>query len=157
MDNRAVHVRPALDNPADWRLLRLESLRESPRAFGSSLAREQAFTDADWEARISDLSFLVYAADLPVGLGGGYRPEPGRVEVVSMWVRPDHRGRGLSRVLLDAIVGRGRSEDATVELYVDSANAAARAAYISYGFVPTGGTMSLSADPQHVAEHMVLS
>ena len=157
MDNSAMQVRPALDSPAAWRLLRLESLQESPRAFGSSLAREQAFSDADWEARIGDLSFMVYDVDVPVGLGSGYRPEPGRIEVVSMWVRPSHRGRGLSRILLDAIVGRGRSENATFELFVDSSNAAARGAYLSYGFVPTGETMPLSADPEHVAEHMMLS
>ena len=150
-------IRPASDSRAEWRLLRLESLQESPRAFGSSLAREQAFTDADWKARISDLSFVAYDVDVPVGLGGGYRPEPGRVEVVSMWVRPSHRGRGLSRMLLDAIVDRGRLENATFELYVDRTNGAARGAYLSYGFVPTGETMPLSADPEHVAERMVLS
>ena len=150
-------IRPALESPATWRQMRLESLQESPRAFGSTLAREQAFTDADWEARISDLSFIAYDIDVPVGLGGGYRPEPGRIEVVSMWVRPGHRGRGLSRMLLDAIVGRGRVEGATVELYVDNANPAARGAYLSYGFVPTGETMPLSAAPDHVAERMVLA
>jgi ribosomal protein S18 acetylase RimI-like enzyme len=151
-----MHIRPALDGPADWRRLRLESLRESPRAFGSTLAREQAFTDADWETRIGDLSFVAYDVDVPVGLGGGYRPQPGRIEVVSMWVRPGHRGRGLSRMLLDAIVGGGRRENATFELYVDRTNAAARGAYLSYGFVPTGETKSLSADPEHLAERMVL-
>ena len=156
MDDPVTRIRPALDSPAAWRLLRLESLQESPRAFGSTLAREQAFTDADWEARIGDLCFMAYDADDPVGLGGGYRPEPGRIEVVSMWVCPSHRGRGLSRKLLDAIVGRGRMENASFELYADSANAAARGAYLSYGFVPTGETKSLSADPEHLAERMVL-
>ena len=156
VENDALHIRPALDNPAAWRLLRLESLEESPRAFGSTLAREQAFSDADWQARISDLSYIAYDGDEPVGLGGGYRPEPSRIEVVSMWVHPSHRGRGLSRSLLDVIVGIGRAENATVELYVDRANAAARGAYLSYGFVPTGDTMPLSADPDHLAERMVL-
>src|SRR4051794_19042046 len=110
MNGTTMHVRAALESPAAWRLLRLESLRESPRAFGSTLAREQAFSEADWDARISDLSFIVQDAGVPVGLGGGYRPEPGRIEVVSMWVRPDHRGRGLSRMILDAVIARGRTE-----------------------------------------------
>ena len=74
-----------------------------------------------------------------------------------MWVRPGHRGRGLSRLLLDTIVDRGRMENSTVELYVDSANVVARGAYLSYGFAPTGETMPLSADPGHVAERMVLT
>ena len=156
VNGTVLNIRPALDSPAVWRQLRLESLRESPRAFGSSLAREQAFNDEDWAARISDLSFIAYDADVPVGLGGGYRPVPGRVEVVSMWVRPDHRGRGLSRMLLDAVVDRGRMEGATFELFVDTANGAARGAYLSYGFVPTGETKPLSAEPGHLAEHMVL-
>ena len=157
VDNNALRIRPALDSPDAWRLLRLESLQESPRAFGSTLAREQAFTDADWDARVSDLSFVAYDVDVPVGLGGGYRPQPGAIEVVSMWVRPDHRGRGLSRMLLDAIIGAGRRENAGFELFVDSSNAAARGAYLSYGFVPTGETKPLSADAGHLAERMVLT
>ena len=60
-------------------------------------------------------------------------------------------------MLLDAIVGRGHMENASFELYVDSANAAARGAYLSYGFVPTGETKSLSDDPEHLAERMVLA
>lgn len=49
---------------------------------------------------------------------GGLRPHPGPVpgladeptaEVKRMYVRPDHRGRGLSRLVLEALEGRGRA------------------------------------------------
>src|ERR1700728_3099925 len=86
--------------PDDWETLRdvrLAALREAPSAFGSTYAREAAFTEEPWRGRISDRS-VTYFAYLPenpepAGLAGVF-VEDDVADVVSMWVRPAARGRG---------------------------------------------------------------
>ncbi|MDE9366665.1 GNAT family N-acetyltransferase [Luteipulveratus sp. YIM 133132] len=121
-----------------WKDVRLRSLAESPDAFGSTLAREEAFGEADWLDRLAPPAVLVLADDAPVGLGGGFEVEPGTLLVVAMWLEPAWRGRGLSRRILDLVVAWARQRGLRVELDVTEGNGPARAAYLAYGFVPTG-------------------
>ena len=63
-------------------------------------------------------AFVVVWVDGVAAGCGGLRPHPAVVpglgpaptaEVKRMYVRPDHRGRGLSRLVLDALEARGRA------------------------------------------------
>ncbi|AOB33461.1 hypothetical protein AKI39_06215 [Bordetella sp. H567] len=59
--------------------------------------------------------------------------------VLGMGVRPDWRGRGIGKALLNATIAAAAALDLTrVELEVYAANAVARALYQSYGFVEEG-------------------
>ena len=47
------------DDWQDWRSIRLRALAESPAAFGSDLAREEAHTEDVWRERAGSGSVLV--------------------------------------------------------------------------------------------------
>lgn len=59
--------------------------------------------------------------------------------VQSVYVRPDHRRRGVFRALFRHVVAAAEAEGSpAVRLYVEEHNAAARATYASLGMGPTG-------------------
>jgi GNAT superfamily N-acetyltransferase len=141
---------------ADWEALRdirLEALRDAPEAFGSTFAREVAFAEEDWQARISrGGNFLGYlpeaSATEPAGLIGGYQEEPGLVELVGMYVRPRARGRGVGEALIATVVGwAGARNAASVHLWVTETNKPARLLYERCGFTPTGERQPLPHTP----------
>ena len=132
-------VRRALpEDWASWRDLRLRALRTDPDAFGAAWERERDFTEADWRARLAS-GYAVLALDRsePVGLGGRFSPAPGVSCVVAMWVVAEHRGRGVGRRVLEAVLANTPAADRVV-LWVAVGNPA-RHLYESVGFVATGG------------------
>ncbi|MGI9156731.1 MAG: GNAT family N-acetyltransferase [Marmoricola sp.] len=125
------------DDWRDWRDIRLRALADAPSAFGSVLAREQDFTEADWRQRTS-CSVLVYDEGVPVAMGAGFENEPGQLMVVAMWTEPDRRGQGLGGRVLDEIVSMARSLDVVPHLFVMRANPEAGRLYERHGFVRSG-------------------
>jgi len=140
----------------DWeafRDIRLEALRDAPEAFGSTHEREVALAEADWQRRIArGGNFLGYlpeaSATEPAGLIGGYQVDPGTVELVSMYVRPRARGRGVGEALIATVVDWAAARNAaTVHLWVTETNKPARLLYERCGFTPTGERQSLPSNP----------
>jgi GNAT superfamily N-acetyltransferase len=149
----------------DWKLLRdvrLAALSEAPYAFGSTYAREAAFTEEQWLDRINDRSvtFFGYAdrgdqanplapasTGEPDGLAGVYVKD-GDADLVSMWVRPAARGLGVGQVLAKAAAlwARERGFPALL-LWVTETNEPARRLYGRCGFTPTGERQPLPSDP----------
>lgn len=149
-----VLVREAVND--DWQALRdirLAALRDAPYAFGSTYERAAAFGEADWRRRIaSGGSFLAYLPEVgasePVGLAGGYPETPGTVELVSMYVRPQARGRGVGEALVAAVIDWARTRDAaSVHLWVTETNKPARLLYERRGFTRTGERQPLPSNP----------
>ena len=137
----------------DWQALRdirLQALRDAPDAFGSSYARDAALPAAEWRRRaIRDGSFFAFLPEVtPAGLAGGYQEEPGVVELVSMFVRPQARGRGVGEALVDAVIGWARQRDAvSVHLWVTETNKSARTLYERRGFTVTPERQPLPSNP----------
>jgi GNAT superfamily N-acetyltransferase len=140
----------------DWQALRgirLAALLDAPDAFGSTYAREAAFAEADWQRRIATGgTFLAYlpevSASEPAGLAGGYQESPGTVELVSMYVRPPARGRGVGEALVASVIEWAGARDATsVHLWVTEVNKPARLLYERCGFTPTGERQLLPSNP----------
>lgn len=149
----------------DWeqlRDLRLRSLREDHDAFGSSLAREEGFAERHWRMRLRPSAwFMAYdEGEHPVGVAAGIQ-EPGADpedrHVMSMWVAPEARRRGVGIALLDAL-GRWALRDGAASLssWVVADNVAAIELYGRAGFVRTGATMALPRDPSRTEERWVL-
>jgi len=138
----------------DWALVRdvrLAALSDSPDAFASTYEREAAYTEEQWRGWFSD-RFALFLAHLPdgakpAGLAGVFDRDDG-AGLVSMWVRPDARGRGVGEALINATAdwARNRGHQAMF-LWVAEANEPARRLYERYGFTPTGDRQPLPSDP----------
>jgi GNAT superfamily N-acetyltransferase len=127
------------DDWETWRDVRLRSLADSPDAFGSTYAREVAYDETAWRSWVETAHAVVVTDDgAPVACGGVLVNHADEALVIAMWVAPDCRGRGLSRLILDAVVGWGRERGLPLVIGHNRENPIARAAYLSYGFVPTG-------------------
>jgi GNAT superfamily N-acetyltransferase len=146
----------------DWRTLRavrLAALADAPYAYGSTLAREQTFTEQDWRDRLDKAGTLWAVAVLdeePVGMIGAFPTVPTTVDtvmttvmLVAMWVHPDQRGRGIGDALVTDVV-RWAAETgwSRVVLRVADGNVAARGLFLRHGFVPTGLRAPLESDPR---------
>ncbi len=135
---------------------RLRALKDSPTAFSSTYADESRDTDEDWLQRADrwsgdrSTSFLALDCGTPCGIVGAFldREDPRRAHLVSMWVAPTHRRRGVGRALVHAVLDWARSRDAqTVCLAVTSNNDTAFTFYRSLGFSFTGSTEPYPNDP----------
>ena len=131
-----------------YRETRLRALQDTPSAFGSTYAREVAFTDATWQERTANLStdrigYLALDDDQPCGLIGGFpsTEDPTSINVISMWVAPTHRRSGVGTSLINAVKEWAESRNASeLRLMVTSNNQSAMDFYLRNGFHPTGHT-----------------
>jgi ribosomal protein S18 acetylase RimI-like enzyme len=156
-----VEVRQASED--EWSLVRaarLAALADAPDAFGSTLAAEQGRPEAEWRRRAA--SFVLArggASGAVAGLAAGWEDpaEPGAVQLVSMWVAPGWRRRGVGGALVDAVVAEARRRGASeVRLWVTDTNGGARRLYERCGFVLTGATAPLPSNPALIEARMAL-
>lgn len=141
-------VRPFL--AVEWEIyrdLRLRSLEDSPDAFCATLAEAQARPQGFWAERLQtaidtglDQPLCAWLDGEPVGLAWAMRePDLGQAHLFQMWVAPRHRGRGIGKMLLDAVIAWARaSQIRTLTLSVTRGNSAAQRMYDDAGFVPFG-------------------
>jgi ribosomal protein S18 acetylase RimI-like enzyme len=131
-----VEVRLAApDDWADWRLLRRRSLTEDRDVFSASTTLWSGADDSEdrWRARVADgPCFIAYDGDDPVGMVGGQVVD-GEAQLISMWVAPEARRRGIGRALVDAVVAW--SAGRPLALRVMHGNDPAIRAYEEQGFV----------------------
>ena len=130
--------------------IRLAALQDAPQAFGSTYQREARFTEAQWRRRFSDRAVTFFAHldedPAPAGIAGVW-VDDGAAELVSMWVRPDARGRGVGAALVMAAGWAKARDHDTLFLWVTELNASARRLYERYGFTPSGDRQPLPSDP----------
>ncbi len=139
------------------RAIRLRALSNAPDAFGSTFEETAARPPKSWPKQLAELATFVVVLDgYDVGMVRGIRYEgkPGAAILLSMWVAPAVRGKGVGEALIDAVVDWARSEG-FVHLLLDVAdeNAPAVALYARKGFKPTGETSTLPPPREHIREH----
>lgn len=127
----------------DWpryRTVRLAALAESPSAFGSTLAREEAFGPDVWRDRLAARNtYLAEADGRPCGTVAVIRSGPGAAEIVGMWVSPAARGSGAADLLVQAALGWAADHGLPqVHLWVAEGNPRAERLYARHGFQRTG-------------------
>lgn len=156
--------------PDDWAVLRdvrIAALTDAPEAFGSTLSRELAFSEDVWRGRLRDDSQRGYAqfvATLDENVAGtiglirsGERSDV--VEMVSMWVAPGARGRGIGDLLVATLIDTaGNAGYIGVDLWVAEGNDSAERLYARHGFVRTGVVQPITdAEPDRLEFAMALS
>lgn len=135
---RIVEIGP--DDWRSWRQLRLRSLSEDPQAFASSTARWTGDLDSEarWRDRLAapGACFVAFDASTPVGMAGATPGDDGSVQLVSMWVVPAARGRGIGSALVSAVIEWVREAAAgpAIGLRVMDGNQAASWLYQRSGF-----------------------
>jgi RimJ/RimL family protein N-acetyltransferase len=126
-----------------YRDIRLEALKANPESFGSSYEAEAAQPRSWFSDRLAGSSVLGAFRDAePVGIVG-LAIEQGRKKahkglIVGMYVRPDARGAGIGRRLMEAVIELARHRVELVQLTVVRDNENARRLYASLGFQEYG-------------------
>jgi len=144
-------VRVRLLGPADasaFQGLRLQALTEDPVAFASSYEEERdtaMATVAERLVALPDRAIVgAFDGDRLVGLAAWHREEMRKLQhkgfVWGVFVADTHRGQGLGRLLMQAVIEHARAAHGIRQLNLTAyaANKAAVALYESLGFVVYG-------------------
>ncbi len=128
-----------------WRSVRLQALSEAPQAFGTTYREASGPNDRESYWRdcfsVNGCNFLADLDAAAVGLVRVIGPVGGdEAELISLWVAPVARGRGLGTELVEAAWAWLQTTAAGSPLWlsVRRANVPARRLYQRLGFVLTG-------------------
>ncbi len=128
---------------AAYRPLRLQALREHPEAFGAShedeAARSLEMTAKRLDGGPLNCVFGAFAGEKLIATAGFIVPDRSPKSrhkglLVGVHVAPVHRGHGLGRALVKAVIDHARAHVVLLQAAVGIANAPALRLYESLGF-----------------------
>lgn len=129
------------DDWALWRELRIAALTEAPYAFGSRLADWQGDGDREerWRDRLAipgSYNLMAFVDGRAVGMVSGIPTDQDRIaELISMYVAPSGRGRGIGDLLVQRVAQwAGREGAEELRLAVAEGNENAGTLYRRNGF-----------------------
>lgn len=153
-------VRP--DESLRLRALRLRALADAPSAFGSTLAREEAFPDDVWQERAAHgaagddrVTYVAEEDDRWIGMATGLEDAERRLDLVGMFVEPAARGRQVGGALVESVAAWARGRGRQLHLWVTTTNEPALRLYRRSGFRPTGRTQPMDHTPSLLELEMV--
>ena len=133
----------AADGPAD-----LDGIQEVDRlCFPSPWTRAMY----EEELRHAGTAFIIVLRTGATRLAGycSYRLVAGELQINNVAVRPECRGKGYGRALVEHALGHGRAAGAlTAFLEVRRSNLAAQRLYVSLGFVQVGERLRYYSHPE---------
>lgn len=121
--------------------MRLEALREAAYAFGSTLAREQERSEAEWRSAVASRArFVADSGGAVVGtVSCGDGDATGVAALTAMWVDPGFRRKGIGALLVGRVIEWARETGyGQVDLWVVEGNDNAERLYQRHGFHRTG-------------------
>ncbi len=135
---------------AEYRAFMLRAYADTPEAFTATVAEREPLPLDFWTARVSDqphpteLVFGAFVDNRLVGVAGLRFAQRERTRhkatLFGMSVLRAFRGRGIARMLVEAVLAHARSTPGTciVQLTASASNAPALRLYASCGFQPFG-------------------
>ena len=167
-DMSGIEIREFEKNEWDlYKFLRLESLRDSPQSFDSTLEQEAKYSDLDWAYRLSAkrkfaevLPLVGFFKNRAKGLAWGvlHNSDSNEAYLYQMWVAPDARNKGLGKALLSQLVLWARELGLrALMLEVANSNNEAIKLYRSFGFVSSDKTDVYSNESISAVQTMSLS
>ncbi|HKI74392.1 MAG TPA: GNAT family N-acetyltransferase [Pseudomonadales bacterium] len=131
--------------------LRLAALKDSPNSFTPTFEEISLHGDDFWHDTARQIAenpqlevFVADDAGEGVGLVSGEVDDEGVGHIVAMWASPVVRGKGVGRLLMNAVTEFLRDNDCDrIELSVTETNQVAINLYKSMGFVFTGQEVPL--------------
>ena len=153
-----------VDEVAAWRDVRLRALADAPDAFEATHADWLGRPETAWVERTRALAedddtvmFVAEEDGVLVGAAGAFLDESagGLPHLISMWVAPDARGRGVGRGLTAAVLEWASGHQApAIRLFVVAGNEAAAALYQGCGFAYTGLEVPMRRKPELLEREM---
>ena len=147
----------------DWarvRDIRLQSLLESPHAFGGTYENEKHFDEQQWRTEFLKQAFIVANVDgIDTGimyvenLEGDFGAT---CWIGGCWSSPEFRGKGLMRAMFNYLDRHAHDRGWLVQgLGVWTDNDSAIGAYEKLGFVGMGGPQPSSRQPGKFYQRMI--
>jgi len=142
-----------------WR--RLKSLREravrdSPDAFGSTLAEILSVSQEQWIEQLEKLpTFVACEQDADIGMARvSFAIDSAEAWLRSMWVAPDFLGRRVGEQLAEAAIALARDRGCT-KMFLEVADhmVPAISLYKRLGFDPTGYKSHFPCPRAQITEH----
>jgi GNAT superfamily N-acetyltransferase len=163
-EGRSISLRRLSESDVEaYRALRLSALATDPLAFGSTLELESSYDRDRWADRVrrgaTSANEAAWIAETGtgemVGLIGAFS-QGDSFHLFGMWVRPDHRGGGIGRRLLERLLDwiSTAHPSSPVLLSVNPMQVAAVRLYLAHGFRPTGVVEPLGHTPGAVVHEM---
>jgi GNAT superfamily N-acetyltransferase len=133
------------------RAIRLESLVDTPEAYGSVYDQVARWNDAKWRRMALEANFYLAERDghvVGMASGGFNDAHPGTHWLFAMYVSPSARGTGVATALVGAVTTWARRDHAdALFLHVTESVTRARAFYEKLGFRYNGERISMDRDP----------
>lgn len=122
-----------------WKSFRLDSLKDSPESFGTSLDEDLNLLDADWQNSLikSDI-FGAFVDKTLVSCIGFYSLNSVKTRhrgvIWGTYVRPEYRKKGIASTLIQAVINHAKSHVIQLHLSCVTNNLIAVALYQKHGF-----------------------
>ena len=151
--------------PEDWRqykLVRLEALRDSPESFIASYEEEASWPDVNFQniCHKSNI-FGAFMNHSLVCCAGFDRMNPAKINhrgiIWGMYTKPEYRGQGLANALIQTIVNRAKSRVSQIHLNCATSNLGAMSLYQKNGFTIYGTEpRALKVNDAYIDEHLII-
>ena len=134
---------PSPERWEEYKQLRLESLSDSPQSFLDDVDKTKKVAKEEWQKKLENMYFAEVDGKW-VGVIGAYQDERSKlnhiVKIVSFYVSPKHRGRGIGKALLSKVIEKSKEIEGVkkLELGVITTQESAYQLYLSFGFRKVG-------------------
>jgi ribosomal protein S18 acetylase RimI-like enzyme len=162
-ENKCVEYRLLVESDwREWKRIRLESLADSPPAFGASFEEESVKEDSFFQDSIKNNA--IFGAFMGLTLVGcvGVLQHKGdrykhRGKVFGVYTAPSARGKGICKRLMEAAINYSKGKMLWLEIHVWTENPVAMKLYASLGFKTYAVELrSLRVSDDHYVDYHIM-